>query len=86
MRRARVCARSSGLPTRGSSPPFARRPRSSGLGYTLRGLDSKVLSAFTKTGSTYTWEDYIYRGQLLAGPRNLDPRHNGAEVESLDVG
>ena len=35
--------------------------------YGLRGLDSKVLSAFTKTGAAYTWEDYVYReGQLLA--------------------
>jgi RHS repeat-associated protein len=34
--------------------------------YTFRGLDSKVLSAFTKTGSAYTWEDYVYGGQLLA--------------------
>ena len=35
--------------------------------YTVRGLDNKVLSAFSKTGSNYTWEDYVYgEGQLLA--------------------
>ncbi|HEV8581371.1 MAG TPA: RHS repeat-associated core domain-containing protein [Thermoanaerobaculia bacterium] len=35
--------------------------------YALRGLDGKVLTDFTREGSTYTWEDYIYReGQLLA--------------------
>jgi RHS repeat-associated protein len=34
--------------------------------YALRGPDAKVLTAFTKTGATYTWEDYAYReGQLL---------------------
>jgi RHS repeat-associated protein len=34
--------------------------------YALRGQDGHVLSLFTKTGSTYTWEDYVYReGQLL---------------------
>jgi len=34
--------------------------------YMLRGQDEKVLSAFTKVGSTYTWEDYAYReGELL---------------------
>jgi RHS repeat-associated protein len=34
--------------------------------YALRGQDGHVLSLFTKAGSTYTWEDYVYReGQLL---------------------
>jgi RHS repeat-associated protein len=34
--------------------------------YMLRGQDGKVLSAFTKVASTYTWQDYAYReGELL---------------------
>lgn len=35
--------------------------------YALRGQDAKVLSAFTKTGTTYSWEDYVYREGLLLG-------------------
>jgi RHS repeat-associated protein len=34
--------------------------------YALRGQDGRILSVYTKTGSTYTWEDYAYReGQVL---------------------
>jgi RHS repeat-associated protein len=35
--------------------------------YVLRGPDGSVLSAFTRTGSTYSWEDYAYREGLLLG-------------------
>lgn len=35
--------------------------------YALRGEDGHVLSLFTKSGGSYTWEDYVYReGELLA--------------------
>jgi RHS repeat-associated protein len=35
--------------------------------YALRGQDGHVLSRFTKSGSTYAWEDYVYREGLLLG-------------------
>jgi len=53
--------------------------------YALRSQDRKLLSLFTKTGSTYTWEDYAYReGSLLGAAfsdgsvRHLDVDHLGS--------
>jgi RHS repeat-associated protein len=35
--------------------------------YALRGIGNEVLSDFSKAGTGYSWEDYVYReGQLLA--------------------
>lgn len=49
--------------------------------YALRGQDGRVLSLFTKTGSTYTWEDYAYReGQLLGAQAS-----SSGAVTHLDV-
>jgi RHS repeat-associated protein len=42
--------------------------------YSLRGLDDRVLSEFTKIGTTYTWEDYAYReGRLLGAALSSGP-------------
>jgi RHS repeat-associated protein len=35
--------------------------------YALRGQDQKLLSLFTKTGTTYTWKDYAYREGMVLG-------------------
>jgi RHS repeat-associated protein len=51
--------------------------------YALRGQDAKVLSAFTKTGSTYTWEDYAYREGLLLGAGFSDGRLVHFDVDHL---
>lgn len=61
--------------------------------YTLRGLDAKVLSVFTKIGSAYTWEDYLYReGQLLGAKfsdgsvAHFDVDHLGNVRQETDAG
>jgi RHS repeat-associated protein len=61
--------------------------------YSLRGQNDELLSFFTKSGSAYTWEDYVYReGQLLAAQlsdgtiRHLDVDHLGSVRFESDGG
>ena len=51
--------------------------------YALRGPDAKVLTAFTKTGATYTWEDYAYREGQLLGAAFSDGRVTHFDVDHL---
>jgi RHS repeat-associated protein len=52
--------------------------------YALRGQDGHVLSLFTKTGSTYTWEDYVYReGQLLGSQASSSGAVTHDDVDHL---
>jgi RHS repeat-associated protein len=52
--------------------------------YALRGQDGHVLSLFTKTGSTYTWEDYVYReGQLLGAQASSSGAVTHYDVDHL---
>jgi RHS repeat-associated protein len=51
--------------------------------YALRGQDRKLLSLFTKTGSTYTWEDYAYREGSLLGAAFSDGSVRHFDVDHL---
>ncbi len=51
--------------------------------YALRGADQKLLSLFTKTGPTYTWEDYAYREAMLLGAALSDGTVHHFDVDHL---
>jgi RHS repeat-associated protein len=51
--------------------------------FALRGLNGEVLSDFTKEGSAYTWEDYVYRGTQLLGAMFWNGRVTHFDVDHL---
>jgi RHS repeat-associated protein len=51
--------------------------------YALRGPDSLVLSLFTKSASTYTWQDYVYRGGQLLGAQDSNGNVTHFDVDHL---
>jgi RHS repeat-associated protein len=51
--------------------------------YALRGQDRKLLSLFTKTGSTYIWEDYAYREGMLLGAASSNGSVTHFDVDHL---
>jgi RHS repeat-associated protein len=51
--------------------------------FALRGQGGQVLTDFTKTGSTYGWEDYVYRGVALLGAVRSDGLTRHFDVDHL---